>query len=404
MLIQRYLNEGLIDTKILHEIDWSNRMLELGFILGVSEKTQINTKVLESIYLNTRLNPSIRVTSILRSLESLNSKLSSINPKNKELVNNLIDAFDSLSSLILTLKPQIGSLQDSLSKTYTKTFSTLLEKCALSLKLTSVAIQAHKNNDLIQGTHTILFITLLDYEKLDRLNEISPKETIPIIRKSCEHIFTNKLRAGDPLSILTFILFFEILKSPGLRETDVQSVEEVLEIFKANFSPKQKNRLIEVYLSICTKLNTVPQEGLIKTYQEEGVKIKKLENRVEEGKLKLRKVKFDEEVKEKKVESVELMFEALYYDIEGKLTSGKRVDVDDLVNRLRAISEVNEKELYDELEYYSYNDTPLKSKSLLWRLISKAISNGSIFTHEERNKINKNIDSLVHKSETKRRY
>lgn len=393
MLIQRYLNEGILDTKSLQDIDWSNRMLELGFILGVSEKTQIDTKVLESIYLNTRLNSSIRLTSILRSLESFNSKLSSINSKNKELGKNLIDTFDSLSSVIFTLKPQIGSLHDSLSKTFTKTFLTILEKCALSPKLTLLAIQGHKNKDLLQGTHTILDLTLSDYEKLDRLNEISPKETIPIIKKSCEHIFTNKIRANDPLSILTFILFFEILKNPVLSE--IQSVEEILENFKENFSPKQKNRLIEIYLTICSKLNTNPQEGLIKVYKEEGVKKKIHENRVEEGELKLRKVKLNEEVKEGKKEDVESMFADLYYDIETKIVNGKRVDVDDLVNRLKVISEVNEKELYEELEYYSYNETPIRSKSLLWRLISKAISKGNIFTHEERNKINKNIDAIV---------
>lgn len=407
MLIQRYLNEGYLDTSTLQDADWTNRMLDLGFILGISEKLEIDPKILQSIYTNVRLNPSIRLTSILRSLDCLKKRLSSLNSEDKDSILSTIQSFDTLSTLIFNLKDSIGQLKEIISNTYTKTFNLILEKCALSLKLTQIGIQGHKNKELLQTPYTLLYLTIPELEKLDHLTETNYKETLPIIKKSCEHIKTNQLKPSDNLSILTFMIFFEILKTSNFTQVDLELVQEILESFQDNFSPKQKTRLSEVYKSICANLNTELNAKIVKDYEVNAKPRKTNENRerrTEEGELKLKVIKASEEKKEEVGGSVEELFEKLYYDIENEINGRKRVDVNIVSDRLKAIASVNENELSAELEYYSYNEMPHVNKSLLWRLISKAISLTNLFDHDFRTKLNKNIDRIVMKADRRGKY
>src|SRR5574343_567304 len=112
----------------------------------------------------------------------------------------MIEKFDSIVSPISELRSHYGLLKDSLSQTFTHVFRSILEKCALSSRVTNLGVLAHKFSDLLNSSCTLTLLTIDDLEKLDRYREISASEGLFIIGKSYKIIHTNKIKAGDPLS------------------------------------------------------------------------------------------------------------------------------------------------------------------------------------------------------------
>ena len=418
MIVQQYLKEGKLDTEKLMSIDWTNNMIDLGFILGISEKIKIDQKVLKAISENSRLNPSIRLVSIIRSLESLLPEIEKITDANIELCNSVIEKFDLISIPISQLKFHYGSFKDSITQTFSHVFKSILEKCSSSSKVATLGILAHKNSDLLKISCSLTHLTIEELEKIERHKQISASEGIAIIQKSCEIIHLNKIPVTDSLSILTFNTLASTIKFLTLRENDINSIESLLIRFKDNFTPNQKQSLIINYSSTCSKYGLVPSEGILKEYEEfkqneENIpkveicsSIVQDEEKVQEGNQEVNKdtkergsdFKFKKNVKQE----VSEMFDEIYYWVEESITRGENVDVNELSDKLFKVFKISHNILFELLEYYSRTEKRNQKKSLLWKLISKSIARKDMFWKDQKSLINRNIDRLVEKGKYSR--
>ena len=422
MLVQQYLREGSLDSEKILSIDWTNNMMDLGFILGISDKTKIDSKVFQVISSNIRLNNSIRIVSIKRSMESLLPEIEKVIETNKEMCASLIEKFDLICSPISQLKPNLGLLKDTISQTFTLVFKAIVEKCALSGKVTILGLIAHKNSELLNLSCNLTLLTIEELEKLDRHKEISVSESLPIIGKSFEIIHSNKIPPKDVLSILTYNTFSDIMKLPVIIENDVQTIQKFLNEYKDNFTNKQKFSLLKSYTIICKKQGLTPDEGIIKEYED-----KKEENKLKDEQwVNINKISFKEEKKvegenrEKNVETnprvyenkskkdlgeqVEEGFNQIYYSLEADIKNKKKIEVDELSERLYVVFNISPGILYETIEYYSGIEEKSPTTSLLWRLISKAIKRKNIFRNHEQFSINRNIDRLVDKPRHNSKY
>ena len=411
MIVHQYLKEGKLDTEKLLSIDWTNHMIDLGFILGISEKIKIDPTVLKSISDNPRLNPSIRLVSIIRSLESLLPELEKITDANTELQNSLIEKFDSISFPISQLKSNYGLFKDSISQSFSQVFKSILEKCSSNIKIATLGILAHKHSDLLKVSCTLTLLTKEELEKIERHKQISASEGLVIIQKSCEIINSNKIPFTDSLSLLTFNTLISIIKFLTLRENDLNTIDSLLIQFKDNFTPNQKQSLIINYSSLCNKYGLIPSEAILKEYED----FKQNEEEIPKNEICISSIKdeekdrggIQEETKGRRndyknntnlKDTVSHMFDEIYYWLEDCISRGITVDVTELADKLFKVFKISHKNLFDLMAYYSRTEKYNQKKSLLWRLISKAMAKKNMFLKNEKNIINKNIDILVEKA------
>ena len=415
MLVHQYLHEGGLDSEKLSNVDWTNNMIDLGFVLGISDKTKIDPRVFQVISSNPRLNSSIRLVSIKRWMESLLPAIEKTKETNNEMCSALIEKFDLICSQISQLKSQLGLLKDTISHTLSLAYKALVTKCALSAKVTILGVIAHKYSDLLSFSCTLTHLTIEELEKLDRHKEISVSESLAIIGKSFEIIHSKKIPPKDVLSILAYNTFISIMKNLILRENDVVSIIRYLNEYKENFTPKQKFSLLNNYTIICTKQGIAPDEGIIKEYEDKKEENKSKDDQwVTLSKISLKEGKRNESGhKEKNVETharvyesrdmrsledeVSEKFDEIYFNLESDLRNNMKVDVDELSERLDFVFNLSPKILYGFIEQYSNIEEKTQIKSKLWRLISKAIQKKDLFKKHEKFTINRNIDRLVGK-------
>jgi hypothetical protein len=341
-------------------------------------------------------------------------EIEKVNETDKDTGRQLLMRFDHFATSINHLKDHFGLLKDSISKVFSSTMKKLLEKCSLNHKITLLGIQAFKNSEILDFSPSLQLLSLEDLEKIDRHKEISPGEALSVIGKSCKIINSNKIRAGDPLSILTYNTFYDILKFSNIQENDFQTSQSFLVDFQENFTPKQKKCFFDISSTISKKLG-ISLNPLILNFSEQKEKSRnqvKEEEWVVRNKVSLKNEENHETAKEenkgsqagerkdngKKGDELENivaeMFDRFYFELEENLNNKKVVRTEDLGKQLKDINDISSHLLYENLEYYSRIEEKYTGKLLLWKLISKTLHEIRIFNIEQRNVINSNIDRL----------
>lgn len=419
--METYLCENQLNYNKLKNLDWEKNTLVLGLVLGISDKSVETYNALHSIVFS-QISPILKGYSIIKMLEILTEDAKK---SQKDESAKFIPVLNDISDLIIPIKPSLSTLKDTLATTFTKTFNEFVSKYNLSNKLALLAISGLKNIDLIQKKSTLFELTIEDLTKLDQYATIDKYEILTTLEKGCEIIYNNKLKAGDPLSILIFNTLNWTLSIKKFGASDVSFIENSLIKYANNFSPKQKIRLLEDYKKICRSVDYQVNNKVVSVYEsnaqyapdtilkenKESYPLSKdiqaspdvlpATNKKTEP-LNLEEKKGGDGFKINEADlrhSVRTSFKNILNDIRSNIKSDKRIEVSQISESFRNLFNRSAKFFHEALYDFSYYEKIYDRNSCMaWKIVSKSLSFGNIFEGHIRSEINMNIDYILNHS------
>ncbi|OMJ76865.1 hypothetical protein SteCoe_23672 [Stentor coeruleus] len=425
LVLEKYLCDGSLDSEELKEIDWQNNIMTLGLVLGISDKGKVKNEVYMSIARNPRLNPAFRVCSFMRLLEEIKEDIPKTNEMNKMQAGSLISKFIEISDQIFSLKNDITTMKELIKNIYTKTFSDLMTKFCLNSKIVLLAVSGLKNRDVLATECSLFHFSIEELEKLAQYALSDKYKILQILRKGCEIIESQKYRGNEPISIIVFNTLYDSLRFFNFEPEDAIHIETSLMKYQDNFTPKQKTKLLEIYIEICTKLGSKTNDQLLDDYYKKGAapKSNKRNEAIQEPYIKKSNEakidnhsRYQNEIKiNNPPKNIEKENKKNYYQrpethdreitfslvdnllawLKSEIRANKRVELSDLIEKLKESTQISEDLMFERLYELSYNEKSSRDNSLAWKLISKAVSHGNILANDKRRNLNMQIDVIT---------
>lgn len=438
LVLEKYLCDGSLNSEELKEVDWQNNIMTIGLVLGISDKGKVKNEVYMSIARNPRLNPAFRVCSFIRLLEEIKDDITKTSENNKIQAGSIISKFIEISDQIFSLKNDVTTMKEHIKKIYTKTFSDLMTKFCLNSKIVFLAVCGLKNRDILATECSLFHFSIEELEKLGQYTLSDKYKILQILRKGCEIIESQKYRGNEPISIIVFNKLYDALRFFSFESDDVTHIETSLMKYQDNFTPKQKTKLLEIYCEICTKLGSKENSQLLDDYYKNGAVPKsnkrnepvqdpytknlneaKINNpsrnrheaktdypprKLHEPKTenppkiieKENKRSFDQRPENHEREMIFSLVDNLLAWLKSEIRAKKRVELSDLIEKLKESAQISEDIMFERLFELSCNEKSYsRDNSLVWRLISKAVSHGNMLGYDKRRDLNIQIDVIT---------
>ena len=378
-------------------------MLTLGLVFGTNDKNKVNFELLTSIAKNFQLSPILRGYSLIKNLELLFENSRNIQQKQKEEETKAIFAFENITKLIMPIKNELGALRECMIKVYSKVFLEFANKFALNNNIALIGILGQQNRDLINSDCTLFNLTLEELEKLQNSNLVEKNEILAVLYKGCDIILEKSFRAGEIIAILIFNTLFKVLSEKKYNEHDISVIEEMLKRFISNFTPKQKIRLIESYQKICSSLKAEKNELLITEYLSNDYSRNFKPHEEYKGQFPETHGRNNESLRKKEnggeyniKNEIREKLKELFVNMKKNLDSNIRIEASEIAESLKSIHNISDHVFYETLNDFAFNTNPRERNTAnIWKLLSKAVSIASILNHEQRNKLNENIDWII---------